>query len=128
MKSIVFLWSFLAGFSITAQAADITKTTKCYWGVGQEGGGPIRDSAWSELTPTDTSSTRNFFKDVVSEGREYTVRAQLQYAQQYDVTLLDYTISRKGLKGFKPLVAANAVFLVAASVVADDGRVALKCE
>ena len=120
---LVAIW-----FGASAYAADSTKSTKCYWGIGQKGAGPISDNAWTELTPVDNSSTRNFFKEIASAGQKYTVRAQVQYAVHYDLTLLDYTISKEGPKGFKPLVAANSVFLVAASVVADDGQVALKCE
>ncbi len=128
MKVLLILASFVVGFSVAAFAADTTKTTKCYWGTGQEGGGPISDNAWTELTPRDSSSTRNFLKEVTSAGHKYSVRAQLQYAHQHDLTLLDYTISKEGPRGYEPLVVSNAVFAVAASIVADDGRVALKCE
>lgn len=129
MKFGLFLISLMICFSVSSRAANTTRTTKCYWGMGKEGGGPINDNAWTELKADDSSlMARNFYKIIENAGYKYTVRAQLQYAHQHDLTLFDYTISKEGPKGYKPLVAANAVFVVASSIVADDGRVALKCE
>ena len=128
---LLFLVSSILGFSLSAHGANTTTTTKCYWATGSAGGGPISEDQWKELKLKRNSlGGVSVLQPVETDGMKYSIRAQLQYAEQHDLTLLDYTISKevKTDESYVPLVVSNAVFVTGMVAIADDGRVALKCE